>query len=191
MMFRLFPILRRVAPSPQPLSHEGRGTSLGGSVTALLCALGIAAALLAPLSAQAHRSYHHGHGGGSEASLALSLMPVASVAVASGAASTAASAAAGAVVALPVALAVSGAVLVVKVVEVSAIGTLYVLERASDGAQASIHIMGQTAASVAHGVGTLVSCSVIGAGVILSVAGEVLAFIPNELGNALLYNERL
>jgi len=155
-------------------------------VSAVLCALGITAALLAPLPAQAHRSHR-----GNEASLALSLMPVASVAVASGAASTAVSAAAGAVIALPVALAVSGAVLVVKVVEVSAVGTLYVLERASDGAQASIQLMGQATASAAHGVGTLVSCTVIGAGVILSVAGEVLAFIPNELGNALLYNERL
>jgi len=150
---------------------------------ALLCAVGITACLSTPLSARAH--------GGSEASVALSLMPIASVAVATGASGAAVSAAAGAVVAIPAALAVSGAVLVVKVVEVSAVGTLYVLERASDGAQASIQVMGQTVASTAHGVGTLVTCSVIGAGVVLSVAGEVLAFIPNELGNALLYNERL
>jgi len=149
---------------------------------ALLCAVGITASLCTPLTVRAH---------GSEASLALSLMPVASVAVATGAASAAASAVAGAVVALPVALAVSGAVLVVKVVEVSARGTLYVLERASDGARASIQVMGQAASSAAHGVGTVVACSVIGAGVVLSVAGEVLAFIPNELGKALLYNERL
>jgi len=150
---------------------------------ALLCAVGITACLSTPLNARAH--------GGSEASVALSLMPIASVAVATGASGAAVSAAGGAVVAIPAALAVSGAVLVVKVVEVSAVGTLYILERASDGAQASIQVMGQAAASTAHGVGTLVTCSVIGAGVVLSVAGEVLAFIPNELGNALLYNERL
>ena len=72
----------------------------------------------------------------SEASAALSLMPVASVVVASGAAS----ATAGAVVALPVALSVGGAVLTVKAVQASATGTVIVLERASDGAQASIEL---------------------------------------------------
>ena len=33
--------------------------------------------------------------------------------------------------------------------------------------------------------------SVISTGAILSVAGEVLAFVPNALGRALLHNERL
>ena len=41
------------------------------------------------------------------------------------------------------------------------------------------------------GVGTVVAVSVIGAGVVLSAAGEVLCFIPNELGRALLHNERI
>ena len=102
-----------------------------------------------------------------------------------------ASAGAAAVSAVPVALAVSGAVLVVKVVEVSARGTVYLLERASDGAQVSVEVMGRTAAAVALSVGTAVTVSVIGTGVLLSAAGEVLAFLPNELGRALLHNERL
>ena len=119
----------------------------------------------------------------SEASAALSLMPVASVVVAAGGAS----AAAGAVVALPAALSVGGAVLTVKAVEASATGTVYLLERASDGAQASVRLAGRAA----HGVGTVLTCSVIGTGVILSAAGEVLAFVPNALGRALLHNERL
>ena len=122
----------------------------------------------------------------SEASAALSLMPVASAFVASGA-SGAASATAGAVAALPAALSVGGAVLTVKAVEASATGTVYLLERASDGAQASVRLAGRAA----HGVGTVVACSVIGTGVILSAAGEVLAFVPNALGRALLHNERL
>jgi hypothetical protein len=37
----------------------------------------------------------------------------------------------------------------------------------------------------------VVACSVIGTGAVLSVAGEVLAFVPNALGQALLHNERL
>ena len=123
----------------------------------------------------------------SEASLVLSALPVASVVGVAG------SAAAGAVAvsALPVALTVSGAVLVVKAVEVSALGTVIVLERASDGARASVELSGRAASGVAASVGTVVAVSVIGTGVLLSAAGEVLCFIPNELGRALLHNERI
>lgn len=115
---------------------------------------------------------------------AVSALPVASVVVG-------ASAAAGAVLAVPVVLSTAGAVLVVKVVEVSARGTVYVLERASDGARASIEIVGKGLAGVSVAAGTLVTVSVIGAGVVLSAAGQAIAFIPNELGRALLHNERL
>jgi hypothetical protein len=76
-------------------------------------------------------------------------------------------------------------------VQASAVGTVYVLERASDGARASVEVSARAGRAVAHGVGTAVECSVIGAGVVLSVAGEVLAFVPNALGQALLHNERL
>ena len=133
----------------------------------------------------------------SEASAALSLLPVASV-VASGVAASgvaasgvAASGAVAAVSALPVALSVGGAVLTVKAVEASATGTAYLLERAADGARVSVEVSGRAVSATAIGVGTLVTVSVIGAGVVLSTVGEVLAFIPNELGRALLHNERL
>lgn len=136
----------------------------------LLLAASLSAALVsAPARAQ------------SEASLVLSALPVASV-VGAGAA---------AVSAVPAALAVSGAVLVVKAVEVSARGTVIVLERASDGARVSLELSGRAASGVVAGVGAAVAVSVIGAGVVLSAAGEVLCFIPNELGRALLHNERL
>ncbi len=120
----------------------------------------------------------------SEASAALSLLPVASVV-------GTASAGAAAVSTVPVALAISGAVLVVKVVEVSARGTVYLLERASDGARVSVEVADRAASAVALGVGSVVTVSVIGTGVLLSAAGEVLAFLPNALGRALLHNERL
>jgi hypothetical protein len=38
--------------------------------------------------------------------------------------------------------------------------------------------------------GASVVVTVIGAGTVLSAAGEAIAFIPNALGKALLYNER-
>ena len=127
----------------------------------------------------------------SEASLVLSALPVASVVGTGSAVAGSAAAGAAAVSVVPAALAVSGAVLVVKAVEVSARGTVIVLERASDGARASVELSGRAASGVVVGVGTAVAVSVIGAGVVLSAAGEVLCFIPNELGRALLHNERL
>jgi hypothetical protein len=115
---------------------------------------------------------------------AVSALPVASVVVGVGAAS-------GAVVAVPVVLSTAGAVLVVKTVESTARGTVYVLERASDGARASIEVVGKGVAGVSMVAGTAVVVSVVGAGVVLSAAGEAIAFIPNALGRALLHNERL
>ncbi len=120
----------------------------------------------------------------SEASIALSALPVASMVVT-------ASTAAAAVSVVPVALSVAGAVVVVKAVEVTARGTVYVLERVSDGARASVEVGARGVSAVSVGVGTALAVSVIGTGVLLSAAGEVIAFIPNELGRALLHNERI
>ena len=108
----------------------------------------------------------------------LSALPVASVV-------------AGSVAAVPLALSVTGAVLTVKAVEASANGVVLVLERASDGARASVELAGRGLAGLAIGVGAVVGCSVIGAGVVLSVASDAIAFIPNALGRALLHDERV
>lgn len=115
---------------------------------------------------------------------AISAMPLASVVVG-------ASATAGAVVAIPVMLSTAGTVLVIKTIEVSAKGTVYLLERASDGAQVSVQVASGGAILASAAVGTAVTVSVIGAGTVLSAAGEVLAFIPNALGRALLHSERV
>ena len=124
----------------------------------------------------------HAHGEASALS-SLSALPVASI--------VGGSAVAGSVVAVPLALSVTGAVLTVSAVEASANGVVLVLERASDGAQASVELAGRGLAGLAVGVGTVVGCSVIGTGVVLSVASEAIAFIPNALGRALLHDERL
>ena len=94
-------------------------------------------------------------------------------------------------VALPLVLSAAGATLVVRAVEVSAGGTVYVLERASDGSRVSVLVVSGGAVAASIGVGTLVTVSVISAGTVLSAAGEVLAFIPNAVGRALLHNQRL
>ncbi|MBO9651405.1 MAG: hypothetical protein J7605_23125 [Variovorax sp.] len=123
----------------------------------------------------------------SEASVALSMLPVASVV---GTASVT-GAAASAVAAVPVALSVGGATLTVVAVEASVDGTVYVLERVSDGARASVKVLDRAARGASVAVGSTVTVTVIASGVVISAAGEVLAFVPNALGRALLYNEKL
>lgn len=142
-------------------------------VAGLLAALTLAAAVIVPA---------HAHGEASALS-SLSALPLASI--------VGGSAVAGSLVAVPLALSVTGAMLTVTALEASANGVVLVLERASDGAQASVELLGRGLAGLAIGVGSVVGCSVIGTGVVLSVASEAIAFIPNALGRALLHDERL
>jgi len=121
----------------------------------------------------------------SEASAALSMLPIASVV------GTASVATAGAAALGSAPLLAAGTLLTVRAVEASARGTVLLLESASDGGRLSVEVVGRSVGASAAGVGAAVAVSVIGTGVILSAAGEVLAFIPNELGRALLHNERV
>jgi hypothetical protein len=123
----------------------------------------------------------------SEASVAVSMLPIASVVVVGAGVSMAA----GAISAIPIALSVTGSYLIVRTVESTARGTMYVLERASDGASTAIEMVGHGVNGVSLAVGGAVTVSAIGAGVILISSGAAIAFIPNEIGRALLRNERI
>ena len=114
---------------------------------------------------------------------ALSALPVASVVIAGESAA--------AVTQASVVLAAAGATLVVRAVQSTARGTVYVLERVSDGVRLSVEVSGKVAGAASVAVGTAVTVSVIAAGTLLIVAGEVIAFVPNAVGQALLYNRRL
>ena len=94
-------------------------------------------------------------------------------------------------VAAPVALLSAGAVLTVVSVQASAVGTVWVLERASDGARASIELSAQAGHGLSVAAGTAVTVTAISTGWVLSSASEAIAFIPNQIGAALLYNERI
>lgn len=94
-------------------------------------------------------------------------------------------------IAAPVALIVSGAQLTVAAVEATSEGTVWVLERASDGARASVRLSAQAAGGLSVAAGTAVAVSAFSAGWVLSAAGQVIAYIPNEVGKALLYDERV
>ncbi|MGD9832671.1 MAG: hypothetical protein AB7U92_07965 [Piscinibacter sp.] len=94
-------------------------------------------------------------------------------------------------VAAPAMLLSGGVMLTVVAVEASAEGTVWVLERASDGARASVTLSAAAAGSLSVAAGTAVVVTAFSAGWVLSAAGQALAYIPNEIGKALLYNERI
>ena len=94
-------------------------------------------------------------------------------------------------VAAPAMILSAGAMLTVVAVETSAAGTVWILERASDGARASITLSAQAAGGLSVAAGTAVVVTAFSAGWVLSAAGRAIAYIPNEIGAALLYNERV
>ena len=91
----------------------------------------------------------------------------------------------------PVMLLSAGAVLSVVAVEAASTGTVWVLERASDGARASVKLSAQAAGGLSVAAGTAVLVTAMSTGWVLSAAGRAIAFIPNEIGAALLHNERV
>ena len=132
---------------------------------ALLLAAALAAA---PLHAAAH-------GASSDASTlsALSALPIAVS------------------VAAPVAIVSGGALLTLVAVEAASDGAVWVLERASDGARAGVRLSAQAAGGLSVAAGTVIVVTAISTGCVLSAAGRAIAFVPNAVGNALLYNERV
>ena len=94
-------------------------------------------------------------------------------------------------VAAPVGLLSAGAGFTVVAVHAASEGTVWVLERASDGARASVTTSGQVVGAVSVVTGSAVVATAFSAGWVLSVAGQAIAFIPNEVGKALMYNERV
>ncbi|MES3014946.1 MAG: hypothetical protein V4750_14620 [Pseudomonadota bacterium] len=91
----------------------------------------------------------------------------------------------------PVMILSAGVTLTVVAVEASASGAVWVLERASDGARATVKLSAQAAGGLSVAAGTVVVVTAVSTGWVLSTASRAIAFIPNEIGAALLYNERV
>ena len=94
-------------------------------------------------------------------------------------------------VAAPVMILSAGVTLTVVAVEASAIGAVWVLERASDGARATVKLSAQAAGGLSVAAGTAVVVTAVSTGWVLSTASRAIAFVPNEIGAALFYNERV
>ncbi len=93
--------------------------------------------------------------------------------------------------AAPAMLLVGGAALTVVSVQASATGTVWVLERASDGARATLEFSGRAAGASLATVGTAVLVTALSTGWLISAAGHAIAFVPNQIGASLLHNERV
>lgn len=130
------------------------------------CTLVVTTLLLAP--AQAARA----QSGASELS-ALSALPVAMVAATTGAVLSGAGA------------------LTVLAVEASADGTVWIVQRASDGARGTVRFARDFAGGLSIAVGQAVTVVAMGSGWLLCTAGKAIAFVPNEVGSALLYSQRI
>ncbi|NUZ04310.1 hypothetical protein [Piscinibacter koreensis] len=85
----------------------------------------------------------------------------------------------------------AGATLVVVSVVASGDGAVWLLERASTGARTSVRVGLQAVGGASVAAGTLVTVTAVSTGWVLSAASEAVAFVPNEIGSALLYDERV
>jgi len=94
-------------------------------------------------------------------------------------------------VALPVVLVAGAGSIVVTGVQASADGVVWFVENVADGVQGSIRFAADAASASAMVAGTVVVVTVVGTGMLLSAAGHVIAFIPNEIGRSLSYNQRV
>ena len=94
-------------------------------------------------------------------------------------------------VALPVMLVAGVGSIVVTGVEASAEGTVWIVENVADGVKGSICFAGKVVGAAAVAVGTVIVVTAVSTGMVLSSAGRVIAFIPNEVGRSLSYNQRV
>jgi hypothetical protein len=91
----------------------------------------------------------------------------------------------------PASVLASGVILTIKSVQVSANGTVILLESIADASKVTVEVSGDLSTKASAFVGKSAAVSLIASGTVITAAGEVLAFIPNEIGRELMYNEKL
>lgn len=87
------------------------------------------------------------------------------------------------------ALAASGTV-VVDSIAAAGDASVVVLAGASDGGTAALRLSGRAAHDASLVAGASVTVVAVSSGYLLVAAGKVLAFVPNEMGRALLHHSR-
>jgi hypothetical protein len=84
----------------------------------------------------------------------------------------------------------AGAKLVVAAVTPLSDATVIVLRDVASGSEASVRVAGDIAQAASVTVGTTISVVAEASGASLLVAGRLIAFVPNEVGRALVYQAR-
>ena len=79
----------------------------------------------------------------------------------------------------------------VKSVEASGKGSVYVLEKVGTGIRGSVTISANASGAVSVGVGDGLKVTATSAGMLLVSAGQVLAIIPTELGKSLMESKKI
>ncbi|MDB5961626.1 MAG: hypothetical protein JWP59_2920 [Massilia sp.] len=87
-------------------------------------------------------------------------------------------------------VAAAGSVVVASV-EVAGDASVLVLRGAADGVTASVRLSGQAARNASNVAGASVEVVALSTGYLLVTAGRVIAFVPNEIGRALLHSSRV
>ena len=168
-------------PAPRMVAAPaGAGRRRRPFVQALMAlALSVSMAF-APMSAQAAR------GDVSEASAiagSVAMIPLASVAIAS--------VAGAATLSVPAVMLSASAEWLMISARASAQGTVWVLERAVDGARISLTVAGAALAGVVITAGALIVVTPVVSGWVLSEGSRVLAYIPRDEHRSMFFNERL
>jgi len=88
-----------------------------------------------------------------------------------------------------VAVGAAGSVVVASV-EAVGDGIEIVLEGAGQASRATVRLSGAAARGLSIGAGTVLQVVTLSAGQALVLSGKVIAFIPNEVGQALLHHAR-
>lgn len=88
------------------------------------------------------------------------------------------------------AVAASGYVIIASV-DAVADGSVIVLKGASDRATASVKLSAKAAEGLSRAAGQAVTVTAISTGHVLVMSGKAIAFIPNEIGQALIHHSRV
>lgn len=159
----------------------------GSHLTRLITAAVLSVGLTGGLAISPAAVHAHDPSGVSEASLALSSLPVASVAmVASGASAVGAS-----ILTIPAVVLSATAELLVVSAQASAKGTIWILERASDGVRMTARFVTDSARVATVASGQVIVVTAVATGWVLSVARDAIAFVPRGDAPSLFHNERL
>lgn len=86
-------------------------------------------------------------------------------------------------------VAAAGSVVVIGV-QASAEGVVLVLQGAGEASTATVRLSANAARGLSVAAGTVLDVVATSTGHVLVLSGKALAFVPNELGKALLHHER-